>query len=280
MTEGSKAKGSVFESFRDLARGPALRCLVVMAIAQGISTNLLEVAWKSKLRELYPDPSDYSSFMGDVASFTGVCTALMMVVSPLLFAKLKWSQVATIAPRVLLGGGSLFFGAAIAMQWFAVGGPAASFGLVVLGALMYVFSRAAKFGFFKPAEEMVYLRLDDETRSKGKAAVDVVGAQFGKSVSSVLQQGLLVLSGGSLVRIFPVMLAAFAATLWGWIRGSLKLAAVEGMDDGGGAGAEAAGDADHGDSNGALGNGNGVAAKVAREAASGGLEGSPWAGEV
>ena len=77
------------------------------------------------------------------------------------------------------------------------------------------------------------------------------------------------------------MLAAFAATLWGWIRGSLKLAAVEGMDDDGGAEAEAAGDADHGDSNGALGNGNGVAAKVAREAASGGLEGSPgWAGEV
>ena len=59
------------------------------------------------------------------------------------------------------------------MQWFAVGRPAGSFGLVVLGALMYVFSRAAKFGFFKPAEEMVYLRLfvstPKVTKSRGGA---------------------------------------------------------------------------------------------------------------
>lgn len=41
---------------------------------------------------------------------------------------------------------------------------------------------------FKPAEEMVYIGLDEESRTKGKAAIDVVGAQSGKSAGSVLQQ--------------------------------------------------------------------------------------------
>ena len=51
-----------------------------------------------------------------------------------------------------------------------------------------MFGKGAKFSLFKPAEEMVYIGLDEESRTKGKAAIDVVGAQTGKSTSSVLQQ--------------------------------------------------------------------------------------------
>ena len=55
-------------------------------------------------------------------------------------------------------------------------------------AALQVFSKGAKFSMFKPAEEMVYIGLDAESRTKGKAAIDVVGAQTGKSGGSVLQQ--------------------------------------------------------------------------------------------
>ena len=51
-----------------------------------------------------------------------------------------------------------------------------------------VFAKGAKFSMFKPAEEMVYIGLDEESRTKGKAAIDVVGAQSGKSAGSILQQ--------------------------------------------------------------------------------------------
>lgn len=59
-----------------------------------------------------------------------------------------------------------------------------------------MFSKGAKFSMFKPAEEMVYIGLDEESRTKGKAAIDVVGAQTGKSIGSVLQQALLLATGG------------------------------------------------------------------------------------
>ena len=54
--------------------------------------------------------------------------------------------------------------------------------------ILQVFAKGAKFSMFKPAEEMVYIGLDEESRTKGKAAIDVVGAQSGKSAGSVLQQ--------------------------------------------------------------------------------------------
>jgi hypothetical protein len=54
--------------------------------------------------------------------------------------------------------------------------------------VLQVFAKGAKFSMFKPAEEMVYIGLDEQSRTKGKAAIDVVGAQTGKSVGSILQQ--------------------------------------------------------------------------------------------
>lgn len=38
---------------------------------------------------------------------------------------------------------------------------------MILGAALQVSSKGAKFSLFKPAEEMVYIGLDDESRSKG-----------------------------------------------------------------------------------------------------------------
>ena len=64
-----------------------------------------------------------------------------------------------------------------------------------------IFGKGAKFSMFKPAEEMVYIGLDEESRTKGKAAIDVVGAQSGKSLGSVLQQALLLATGGALAGV-------------------------------------------------------------------------------
>jgi len=37
-------------------------------VAYGISINLVEVTWKSKIKAQFPNPNDYSAFMGDFSS--------------------------------------------------------------------------------------------------------------------------------------------------------------------------------------------------------------------
>ena len=48
------------------ARRPALQ-----VVAYGISINLVEVTWKSKIKAQFPNPNDYSAFMGDFSTATG-----------------------------------------------------------------------------------------------------------------------------------------------------------------------------------------------------------------
>lgn len=222
-----KAKLSLGEVVTFLARSPHIQCLATMALSQGLSTNLIEIAWKSHLHMLHPSPAAYAAFMGDVAMWTGMVTGCMMFASPFVFRRLGWKWVAKATPNFLCWTGVPFFLGCIA---YALLHPTATASvatlrlLVVIGALLQVFGKGAKFSLFKPAEEMVYIGLDEESRTKGKAAIDVVGAQTGKSVGSVLQQVLLVASAGSLTRSLPVMAVAYWGILVAWLTAVDRLA--------------------------------------------------------
>lgn len=186
-----KKLSSMREALHTLGQNPHIRALAIMAAAQSFAVNVMEFVWKSHLKLMYPTPAAFTGFLGDVATATGLVTGFLMFLSPIMFEKLGWAGVAGVTPNVLAYGGTAFFLMCFGYHAFSsVGswGAAILPGVALGGATLFVLARGAKFSLFKPAEEMVYICLDEEGRTRGKAAVDVVGAQFGKSAGSVSQQ--------------------------------------------------------------------------------------------
>jgi AAA family ATP:ADP antiporter len=221
-----KPKTGLFDALRFVLAKPEVFCLAIMSVSQGLSSILFQVAWKGQLRILHPSPQAYSAFMGDVQLMSGALTCVLMLAAPWLFKKLGWAGTLSVTPKSAMVLGWAFFGFSI---WAAAAGflVQTSPWLPVLvwgGSILYVIERAAKFSLFKPAEEMVYITLDDESRTKGKAAVDVLGAQVGKTGGSFMQQGLL-LWCGTIVAALPALLTAhsFIVVMWLW--------AVKELDD-------------------------------------------------
>jgi len=221
-----KAKMSVGESFAFLAASPYIRDLATLVVAYGISINLVEVTWKSKLKAQFPNPNEYSAFMGNFSTATGIVTFSMMILAKQIFARFGWGVAALVTPSMLLVTGLIFF--ALVLGSDALAPTLAGWGMtplyaaVLVGAAQNIFSKGSKYALFDPCKEMAYIPLDDEVKTKGKAAIDVICNPLGKSGGALIQQ-FMIIGFGSLAASTPYLGVILMAIVLMWIRAAASL---------------------------------------------------------
>ncbi len=225
-----KPNMSMKESLLFLAKSPYILCLATLVMAYGISINLVEVTWKSQLKLQYPNPNDYQNFMGTFSMLTGTATIFMMLfVGGNVLRRYGWGPAALFTPVVLLLTGIGFFGFVIFRDQMA--GMIAALGTtplmlaVIFGTIQNFMSKSTKYSLFDPTKEMAYIPLDQESKVKGKAAIDVVAARAGKSGGSIIQQILLVGSTGVITDVAPIIACFLFVVIGVWILAARNLAA-------------------------------------------------------
>lgn len=216
-----KVKMSLKDSAKFLVSSPYIRNLATLVISYGMCINLVEVSWKSKLKAAYPDPNAYSAFMGNFSSATGSVTLVMMLLGRKIFQKYGWGFAAKVTPAMIGITGMAFYALTLFAPFFAP--IAASLGTtplmlaVLVGAAQNILSKSAKYSLFDPCKEMAYIPLDQDSKTKGKAAVDVVGNPLGKSGGALIQQ-ILIFGVGSLAAATPWLAGILAVLLVFWFK--------------------------------------------------------------
>jgi AAA family ATP:ADP antiporter len=94
---------------------------------------------------------------------------------------------------------------------------------VLVGAAQNIFSKASKYSLFDPCKEMAYIPLEDEIKTKGKAAIDVICNPLGKSGGALIQQ-FMIIGLGSLAASTPYlgMILLVIVLVWLQAAGSLN----------------------------------------------------------
>lgn len=224
--KGDKPKMSLKDSFKFLIHSKYLLYIAILVVAYGISINLIEVTWKSQVRLQYPSMNEYLQFMGNYNRCVAWTTIFMMLfVTGNVLRIFGWRFAALITPTVLLVTGIIFFMILIFMEHaeplVESIGTTPLYAAVFVGLIQNVMSKSSKYSLFDPTKEMTYIPLDQESKVKGKAAIDVVGSRLGKAGGSLIQQMLFFF--GPLAVITPYIAAVIFVIIFVWILAAYRL---------------------------------------------------------
>lgn len=216
----TKLKMSVMDAVKHLLRSKYLGLIALLVICYGVTINLVEVTWKGQVGRQFTTGNEYTAFMGYLSGSTGIATIIAIFFGSILVRKLGWRFAALTTPVVLGVTGLLFFLCVLTPELVSPLGLMFSISPLLLGVLIglaqNVLSKSIKYALFDPTKEMAYIPLDNESKMRGKAAVDVVANRFGKSGGGYIQIALFALVG-PLSEIVPYLAVIFLGFIVVWL---------------------------------------------------------------
>ena len=222
-----KKKIGIKESLKMVAESKYIRLIALLLISYGIAINLVEGPWKAKATLLYTTPESYAAFMGHYLKYTGIFTISFVMLGSNIVRFLGWKAAAIITPLMVFVTGIGFFGVSnfdlLSILGIAVSDPATI--AVTIGAIQNVLSKSSKYTLFDSTKEMSYVPLDDELKTKGKAAVDVVGVKLGKSISALIQSMIFIFLPAATyhsISIYLMGVFTMVCIIWLWAVGALS----------------------------------------------------------
>ncbi|NDB82409.1 MAG: NTP/NDP exchange transporter [Alphaproteobacteria bacterium] len=185
-------KLSTRQSIKMVLGSRYLGLICILMICYGMSMNLIEGLWMSKVRDQYKTAEAFMGYQGNVLFWVGVITLSCSLAGSSIIRYFGWFSGAIITPAVvIIAGGTFFFFvyAGDQIDWLvtALGFAAPLHFITFIGGLQNALGKGAKYSLFDATKEMAYIPLSSEMKAKGKAAVDIIGNKIGKSTASFMQ---------------------------------------------------------------------------------------------
>lgn len=198
-----KVKMSFMESLKFLASSKHLRYIATLVLCYGAFMSLFEAVAKTqnvKLNEAVKALHiSGESILSQIYGYQGVLNGLLSLLITAFFsgavAKKGWKFVAGITPVIATICTGLFFlflfGGDLVKTFFTdENGNTDTLKILYctsgIGILNQVTIKATKYIMFDPTCNQAYIPLDEDSKVRGKAAVDGVGSRLGKSFGSLL----------------------------------------------------------------------------------------------
>jgi AAA family ATP:ADP antiporter len=218
----SSVKMGVRKNFSYLMKSRYLILIAVLVITTNIVLNLSEVVWKDQVNNLYPNPADFNAYTGNIVFWSSIIAVTISIfISGNVIRSFGWTTSALIAPVITLITSILFF-TCLLMPKDSLLAICATIGstplilTVFFGSLQNSLFRGTKYSLTDATKELAFVPLSQESKSKGKAAIDGVGSRLGKSGGALVYQILLMLFG-SITGSTPIVAGILLLAIIAWI---------------------------------------------------------------
>lgn len=218
---------SVKESIRYVCASRYIWLIMLIVFCYGVGVNLIESLWKYELKQVYITKNSYSSFMGKFNMYFGITSIAVMVFGTYILRKFKWLVAALHTPLGAGITGALFFLSIIFQDafkpFFLNFNSNIAMMAVMLGSAQVILFKSLNYTFVDATKEMAFMPLNRELRTKGKAAVDVIGNRGGKAFGAISQQLMFQFIDPSIGNLVYQLFIFFVIVITVWIISVLAL---------------------------------------------------------
>ena len=155
--------------FAFLAQSKYLLCIATIVLTYNVAINFTEVVWKDQLHKLSPSPNFFHAYYGQVMTYIGLIAVVGAFFCGAIIRRFGWTfgrDGPSVDP----------FGHQRPLLFWFTDAPLAS--IVFLGAMQHCLAGASKYTFYDSTKEIAFIPLDQESKLKGKAAIDGVGSRI------------------------------------------------------------------------------------------------------
>ncbi len=214
-----KTKLSIRQSAELIFSSRYLLKIVTLVVCYGLIINIIEGPWKKKIKEYFPTFPEYLGFLGDFNIAMGIASVIFVIIGSNILRYTSWRVAAMITPITVLITGSIFFVFSIwenSLRTIVLFSPV--YGAIIVGAAQNVISKASKYSLFDSTKEMAYIPLNEELKTKGKAAVEIIGTKLGKSLGAILQSLIFIIFPETdFNNVLDILFVIFGAVTIIWI---------------------------------------------------------------
>lgn len=224
----SQVKMTLKESFKYVFSSRYLRLIATLIICYGILMSISETLWKSQVATLHGNASDYNVFFGKFQMYIGYGTFVGMIFAAFSLKRFSWLFNALSTPCSFLFAGVLFFSLVTFTDFFA---PILEslkispvLAAIMVGMMQIILAKSFKYSLFDLSKEMTFIPLDQELRTNGKAAVDIISNRIGKSGGSLIMLALLtIMPHATLISLSAYLFVIFIIVLLLWLHAAIEL---------------------------------------------------------
>jgi AAA family ATP:ADP antiporter len=227
-------KMTVGQAFGYCLKNKYVLALCGMVFAYGFVMVLGELTYKDLMKLSFDGEQNmYASFKAKETSFCAIVAIILMIfVGHNVIRLCGWLTTALMAPVIAgiltlvlycmaLCGGQLFvkIGSGGDAKYFKDKNNAGYLdALKYVGFAFAVATKSVKYSSFDPAKELAFLSLNSEQKYKAKAAVDIIGARFGKGGGALFNILILNIAFSARVSYLkPCLVASLSGILFGLV---------------------------------------------------------------
>ena len=216
-----KEKVGIMDGIKILCKSKYLLMICAIVICYGMGINFFEIVWKKYSDGNVVGAAGVSDMMATLSMLTGTLTIFASFIGQNILRKTKWKTAALVPALILTIFGGIFFVIVLYGEYVSPTIFGMNFAVLAMwfGLIQDALSKSVKYCLFDATKNMAYMPLDEDTRTKGQAAVEVIGGRAGQAGASSIGMVLTsVVAAGSVLTDHVVTISVlFGTTVTVWI---------------------------------------------------------------